>query len=181
MRGVVTGVILALLIGAILWAANTRLGLQAGEAPTPIPSPTPTVPRGEWQGAPELIGTLYLAACHDWMQPYTALRPVPQALLRATAASWPEKPTLRGFLALSKPFYIPRSGKDVGRDVDTWLASHASDVDCTSDIWTEEDVRAMEAEKHIGFFGMARPAVTDGKPMWEMAFGAVRWTAGGQR
>ena len=173
MRRIVGTVLVAILIGAVLWAADARWGLwsQAAHAPTP----TPTAPAGAWREAPELIGTLYLAACHDWMDAYTALRPVPPALVQAVAQAWPERPAIEGFLALSQPLYIPRTGDDVGRDVDAWLDAHAAAVDCAADIWTDADVQAIRGEEKIAFFGVARPVQRDGSPVWETAFAAVRW------
>ena len=175
MRRVVGTVLVALLIAAVLWAADARWGLWSRPAPTSEPTATAGASAGAWREAPELIGTLYLAACHGWSDTYTALRPVPPALLDAVDRSWPEKPDIRGFLALSKPFYIPRMGGDVAKDVDAWLAAHAGKVDCAADIWTDADVQTIRGEKVVAFFGMARPTERGGEVVWEMAFAAVRW------
>ncbi len=175
MRRIVGTALVAVLIGAVLWAADARWGLWSRPTPTPVPTATPTPDAGAWREAPELIGTLYLAACRGWTETYTALRPVPVALLEAAAASWPASPAIRGFLALSRPLYIPRASENVAKDVDAWLAAHASNVDCAEDIWTDADVAAIRGEKRVAFFGMARPIVREGKAVWEMAFAAVRW------
>ena len=175
MRRIVGTVLVAVLIGAVLWAADARWGLWSRPTPTPAATATPSPDAGAWREAPELIGTLYLAACRDWTETYTALRPVPPALLNAAAASWPEKPAIRGFLALSKPLYIPRTGNDVAGDVDAWLAAHAGEVDCAADIWSDADVKVIRKEKRIAFFGMARPTERGGEAVWATAFAAVRW------
>ena len=182
MRGVVTAVLVAVLVGAVLWVANLRWGLVSQPTPTPSARVVSTPDQGDWREAPELIGTLYLAACHDWGETYTALRPVPSALLDAVSRSWPERPHIEGFIALSKPVTIPRMSGNVAEDVNAWLAEHASAVDCTNDIWTDADAQAIRGERHIAFFGMTRPTQEGGpagireyKPVWEMAFVAVRW------
>jgi len=177
MRRVIATVLMAMLVAAVLWAAAVRWELR------PSPSESSRTPveamnnRDGWRAAPELIGTLYLAACHDWTRPYTALRPVPHELVDAVAASWPARPDIRGFLAMSKPLHIPRTTDNVVTDVEVWL-NHHSAVDCTEDVWSERDVKSLHEAQHIAFFGMARPTRQEGKPVWELVFVGVRWKGG---
>lgn len=174
---VATTFLTLVLIGAILWAANNRWHLIGGPAPTPTPAARLEA-QGEWRGAPEVIGALFLATCHNYLEPFTALRPTPPGLVRTVAQAWPEKPADKNYIALSGPIYIPRRHQDVGTDTDAWLQQHGTRPDCSLDPWTEQDVTAVREVREIGLFGVARPVARNGHPLWEMAFGVVRWSKG---
>lgn len=175
----ITILLTIILLGAILWVANTRWHLIGGPTPTPVLTPSPEV-KGEWRGAPEVIGALFLATCHKYLEPFTALRPTPPGLVRAVAQSWPKKPGGKNYIALSQPIYIPRHGNDVGKDVDAWLRQHGGQPNCDLDPWTDDDVRAIQKDTNIGLFGVARPVVREGEDLWELAFGVVHWSQTGR-
>ncbi len=179
MRRVVTPLItiltVVLLVGAILWAANARWHIF--EKPQRQPTPSPHIQAtGEWRGAPEVIGAMFLAVCNGYTEPFTALRPTPPGLVRAIADAWPDEPKDENYLAVSDALYIPRNNSNVAKDIDAWLQQNGARPDCNQNPWTEEEAESVRKASGIALFGVARPVVRNSENLWELAFAVVRWT-----
>lgn len=176
-------VLVVVLLAGIWQVGSSRLRwvipIPSTATPTAVPETVvpPSLAEQIWQPTTDVIGTLYLARCNHYTTSYTVLNPVPDTLVATIRKTFPKQPALKGLIATSRPFYLPRAGNSANDAMDAWFAKGQKQaIDCGHSIWTADQVkRIKKAGTAIAFFGVARATQSKDKPVWEIVFYAVQW------